>query len=183
MCSNSNNVVDTSEFNCLRAEILQRIKYRDNSIFMTIGILGGLLTFSSNSPYYSVILFYPIISFFISLVWSHNDYRIGEIGEYIKKEYENQKTGFGWQKSLSMENNKGGLISGHYRAAIFSTRGIFCCSQLVSIMYVTYRKYLINSLSSKYEIIGFIIFDLFIVIVTFVMIDKRKLIENKEKKN
>ena len=148
----SNNRFDEqfviSEYNSLRAEALQRVIFRDNALFLTIGIFGGLLTFCMNSSSINAILAYPIIAVFIATIWAHNDYRVGEIGKYIRVRMESQIGYEGWETYL---DNK--LKKPLFRANIFSAMGIFCISQALSILFVIYYN-ILHSISLKVMLSG-----------------------------
>ncbi len=76
-------------YNALRAEILKRIESRQQIMLATLTFFGVILGYgikSNTSPL--VILTYPIISFCLALSWSQVNFRLGQLGYYIRKKIE-----------------------------------------------------------------------------------------------
>ena len=119
--SKSSSVLE--EHSALRSEILKRIELRQQTLTFALLAAGTLLTivFMSNEPKFEILLIFPILAMFLSLLWMQSDLRIGEIGEYIRNNLK-----LGWETHVR-EKHKDQRI----RPVEFAAYGIF---MLTSIM-------------------------------------------------
>ena len=90
-----------SEYNALRAEILQRAQFQQQLINLSIVIAGTLLTvfFQFTGPTW-ILLTDPILALFLATEWSFNNLRISQIGRYIRERIEGNWAGPGWEHYL-----------------------------------------------------------------------------------
>ncbi|MGL5063508.1 MAG: hypothetical protein ACRC62_26295 [Microcoleus sp.] len=96
------------EYDKLKAEQTQRIGFRDNLLYVTLGLFGTIVSFSaSNSANYYAFLILPWASLILGWTYLVNDEKISSIGRYIRLtlvEKVKEKTGhadveslFGWE--------------------------------------------------------------------------------------
>jgi hypothetical protein len=45
-------------------------------------------------------MLYPLLALFIAAAWTHNDFRVGQIGQHIKENIEQQLPGMSWEFCL-----------------------------------------------------------------------------------
>ncbi|WP_013320652.1 hypothetical protein [Gloeothece verrucosa] len=73
------------EYEKLKDEQAQRIGFRDNIIFVTIGAFGGILSFAlSNKISYYALLVIPWVCLILGWIYLVNDEKISAIGRYIR---------------------------------------------------------------------------------------------------
>ena len=71
------------EYDVLKSEQLERIKHRDNIIYVLIGAVGTLFSFAIIHSATYVVAIIPMISFVLCWLYLANDRKISEIGTYI----------------------------------------------------------------------------------------------------
>ena len=122
-----------AEYTALRAEILQRAVFEHQLIALTLILVGTLLTIGlqPNSPA-AILLIYPILVTFIAAEWSFNNMRIFQMGIYIRDELEKKWGGLGWEQFFRSPEGQTRL-SKLKITGVFSARGIFVLTQLVTI--------------------------------------------------
>ncbi|VEP12175.1 conserved membrane hypothetical protein [Hyella patelloides LEGE 07179] len=85
------------EYGKLKEEQAQRIGFRDNIIYVTLGLFGGVLSFAlSDKTHLYALLVIPWICLILGWTYLVNDEKISAIGKYIrltlsKKIYETTK--------------------------------------------------------------------------------------------
>ncbi|MEM9540757.1 MAG: hypothetical protein AAGA60_14790 [Cyanobacteria bacterium P01_E01_bin.42] len=96
------------EYDKLKSEQAQRIGFRDNLLYVTLGLFGTIVSFavSSSSNYYALLIV-PWVCLILGWTYVVNDEKISAIGRYIRyklvdkiKEhtgYEDIETLFGWE--------------------------------------------------------------------------------------
>lgn len=73
------------EYQALKAEQTARIGFRDNLLYVTLVLFGGILSFSiGNQNYYSLLVI-PWICLILGWTYLINDEKITSIGNYIQK--------------------------------------------------------------------------------------------------
>jgi ADP-ribose pyrophosphatase YjhB (NUDIX family) len=125
-----------TEYKALRDEALERMRLR-NVAQLSVLTVAATLVAAGMKGYLSplALMVYPVIACFLALLWSKNDVRIGEIGEYIRDVIEARRSGLGWEGHLRRINllaycRRGGADRSTERAAY----GLFAVSQaLVSV--------------------------------------------------
>ena len=96
------------EYDKLKSEQAQRIGFRDNLLYVTLGLFGTVVSFAvSNSSHYYALLVVPWVCLILGWTYVINDEKISAIGRYIRyklvnkvKEftgYEDLETLFGWE--------------------------------------------------------------------------------------
>ncbi len=74
-----------NEYTKLKDEQLKRINFRDNLLYVTLGVFGGLVSYALSDPtrYYALLVI-PWICFILGWVYVANDQKITAIGRYIR---------------------------------------------------------------------------------------------------
>ncbi|WP_204103266.1 MULTISPECIES: hypothetical protein [Spirulina sp. CCY15215] len=96
------------EYDKLKLEQAQRIGFRDNLLYVTLGLFGTIVSFVvSSSSNYDALLIVPWVCLILGWTYVVNDEKISAIGRYIRynlvdkiKEhtgYEDIETLFGWE--------------------------------------------------------------------------------------
>lgn len=86
------------EYEVLKSEQLTRIKHRDNIIYVLLGAVGTLLSFTIIHKATYVVAIIPMISFVLCWLYLSNDRKISEIGTYINDDLSKELS------ALSKEN-------------------------------------------------------------------------------
>ncbi len=73
------------EYDKLKEEQTQRIGFRDNMLYVTLGVFGGILSFalSSKTNYYALLVI-PWVCLILGWTYLVNDEKISAIGRYIR---------------------------------------------------------------------------------------------------
>ncbi|BAT56808.1 integral membrane protein (plasmid) [Nostoc sp. NIES-3756] len=73
------------EYEKLKEEQAQRIGFRDNMLYVTLGVFGGVLSFalSGNNNYYALLVI-PWVCLILGWTYLINDEKISAIGRYIR---------------------------------------------------------------------------------------------------
>ena len=74
------------EYETLKAEQLERIKHRDNIIYVLLGAVGTLFSFAIIHEANYIVAIVPMISFVLCWLYLANDRKISEIGTYITED-------------------------------------------------------------------------------------------------
>ncbi len=117
MSEQGNKMIDVylAEYNKLKDEQIRRIGYRDNLLYVTLALIGGIVSFTlkeGNSN--DVLLGIPWVC--VILGWSYltNDKKITKIGTYFEKElgphlngcFDHHAKGLlGWETSIVREGS------------------------------------------------------------------------------
>lgn len=73
------------EYEKLKEEQAQRIGFRDNMIYVTLGVFGGVISFAlSNKINYYALLVIPFVCLILGWTYLVNDEKISAIGRYIR---------------------------------------------------------------------------------------------------
>jgi H+/Cl- antiporter ClcA len=73
------------EYEKLKDEQLKRIAFRDQIIYLTLGIFGGILSFAlSNKTNFSALLVIPWVCLILGWTYLVNDEKISALGKYIR---------------------------------------------------------------------------------------------------
>lgn len=97
-----------TEYNMLKAEQTQRIGFRDNLLYVTLGVFGAVTSFAvSKETNYYAFLILPWTCLILGWTYLVNDEKISAIGRYIrltlvdkikeKSGYEDLNALFGWE--------------------------------------------------------------------------------------
>ena len=97
-----------AEYNCLKSEQAQRIGFRDNLLYVTLGVFGAVVSFAVSDPtHYYALLVIPWVCLILGWTYVVNDEKISSLGRYIRytlvdkvKEHtghEDLETLFGWE--------------------------------------------------------------------------------------
>ncbi len=73
------------EYEKLKEEQTQRIGFRDNMLYVTLGVFGGILSFAlSGKTNYYALLVIPWVCLILGWTYLVNDEKISAIGRYIR---------------------------------------------------------------------------------------------------
>lgn len=122
-----------SEYNALRSEVIHRMQNRHQLVVFSLAVLGAVLAFHAQA---NTLLAYPILGFFLALGWAHNDFRIGEIGEYVRTHIEAKLPGLNWEQHFFEIKKKGNPFRYVLRATTLSAGGIIVGTQILSIVVI-----------------------------------------------
>ena len=118
------------EYQCLRAELLDRIKLRHQVMIGTVILFGASTTLivEGDRPYFG--LLYPILISLVALTWIQNDCRIKMLAHYIRERFE---TGGGrsfyWETYV--ETHRSSIMIANVAVP---HGGIFLGTQVISIL-------------------------------------------------
>jgi len=92
------------EYDKLKSEQAQRIGFRDNLLYVTLGVFGGVVSFAVSNPsnYYALLLI-PWVCLILGWTYVVNDEKISAIGRYIRYKLVNkvkEHTGYGDLETL-----------------------------------------------------------------------------------
>ncbi|MCX7000532.1 MAG: hypothetical protein NT106_09605 [Candidatus Sumerlaeota bacterium] len=87
-----------AEYAALRSEILKRSETQNQLISLALIASGTFLTLSLQNTS-TIALVYPILALFLAMLWVQHDYKIRQIGAYIKERIEKPflSEGLGWE--------------------------------------------------------------------------------------
>jgi hypothetical protein len=78
-----------AEYNVLKTEQGQRIGFRDNIIYVTLGSFGAILSFAiADKVNYHALLLIPWVCVILGWTYLVNDDKISAIGRYIRDDLE-----------------------------------------------------------------------------------------------
>ena len=97
-----------AEYNCLKSEQTQRIGFRDNLLYVTLGVFGAVVSFAVSDPaHYYALLVIPWVCLILGWTYVVNDEKISSMGRYIRHKlvdkikehtgYDDLETLFGWE--------------------------------------------------------------------------------------
>ncbi len=79
--------INLTEFQKLKDEQIARIGFRDNLVYVTLGVLGAIVSFAlTEASRYSALLVLPFVSFVLGWTYLVNDERVSAIGRYIRRD-------------------------------------------------------------------------------------------------
>jgi hypothetical protein len=118
------------EYKSLRDETLKRVEFRYQIFNITLIVAGSLWTVGTAKPdLYSVLLLYPILSFFFAAAFVYNSILLVQIGAYIREIIEpSGVVQLGWATYLKDK------YKGIEPFEIVSTYGLFLGTQIVSLL-------------------------------------------------
>ena len=106
-----------TEYDKLKSEQAQRIGFRDNLLYVTLGLFGAVISFAvSNPANYYALLVIPWVCLILGWTYVVNDEKISAIGKYIRLtlvDKVQEKTGcqdvesiFGWEIAHRSDNRR-----------------------------------------------------------------------------
>jgi len=105
------------------------MRMRQQIVAATLTAAGALMGFGLKND--SVAFIYPPLATFLAFGWAQNDYRIGQIAQYIRDKIEIQYFGFCWETSMEILYPETGF--GSWRFVVLSHGGIFAVTELMAI--------------------------------------------------
>ncbi len=165
-----------AEYTALRGEVIKRLEMRHQILTFTLVIAGTFLAFGVRQEVTPlVLLLYPILAVFLALEWMHDDFRAGEIGEYVKDRTEKLLKGLHWETSL--QNKRVAKPVGRFfRATEVSAVGVFIATELLAVLLAIPR------LTFSTEEIILLSGDGFSIIFTFLVLRRRRKAIHKRRK-
>ena len=105
------------EYDKLKSEQTQRIGFRDNLLYVTLGVFGAVVSFAvSNPSNYYALLVIPWVSVILGWNYLVNDEKISAIGKYIrltlvekvkeKTSHSDIESFFGWEIAHRSDNRR-----------------------------------------------------------------------------
>lgn len=99
-----NQQAQLEEYKMLRADIQQRIRFRFQLFSLLLTALGALLPFGLSIKEPSILLIYPILSFFLTMSWMHQSIVMVKIARYLREELEPKVAGFAWEAHIKEDS-------------------------------------------------------------------------------
>ena len=77
--------INLSEFQKLKDEQIARIAFRDNLIYVTLGVFGAIVSFAlTDESRHPALLVLPLVSLVLGWTYLVNDEKVSAIGKYIR---------------------------------------------------------------------------------------------------
>jgi hypothetical protein len=77
--------IHLAEFQKLKDEQVARIAFRDNLIYVTLGVFGAIMSFAiTEKSRYPALLVLPLVSLVLGWTYLVNDEKVSAIGRYIR---------------------------------------------------------------------------------------------------
>ncbi|MGB0562838.1 MAG: hypothetical protein ACPGVO_13695 [Spirulinaceae cyanobacterium] len=74
-----------AEYSALKSEQAQRIGFRDNLLYVTLGVFGAIVSFAVAKPdHYPALLLVPWVCLILGWTYIVNDQKISALGRYIR---------------------------------------------------------------------------------------------------
>lgn len=122
------------EYSVLKREVIKRTEIRNQLLALTLVAASTFLTMGAQELVVpSVLLIYPILAAFLAAAWTHSDIRVGEIGEYIRRNIESRLEGLGWEAHLRQKSAKRESWL-RRRLSEISACGIFLSTEVLAIL-------------------------------------------------
>jgi hypothetical protein len=105
MMSEKNDILELlfKEYDKLKSEQVQRIGFRDNLLYVTLGLCSTVISFSvSNSSNYYALLIIPWVCFILGWTYVVNDEKISAIGKYIRYNFSDKVKGYTGQDLITL---------------------------------------------------------------------------------
>jgi hypothetical protein len=144
-----------AEYNALRAEILKRMGIRHQLFTFTLVVAGTFLSIGlATNLSYKMLFAYPLVTLFISGSWMQSDFRIYQLGQYIKNQIETRflPPKKGWEhmhESVETIN-----LVGSIRGIILSTQLLLV---FIGLLLVNFQPDTIDLILLALDLIAFIL--------------------------
>lgn len=123
------------EYEVLKDEQKSRLNFRDQMIYITLGITGTVFSFTLEYVnYQSVLLILPFVSFILGWTYLVNDNKISEIGTYIQTQLIPQMTNTTSHASWECYHKQTALRGLKKGTQLFVDLMLFCISPMLSIL-------------------------------------------------
>lgn len=117
------------EYTALRNEILKRIELRQQVIQIALAFAGVLFSFGVARP--GVAFVFPPLAALMATAWAQNDFRIRDLGTYLRDRIEPNLAGLGWETHL--QKGRKASPDTTWRRTVYSHGGIFLGTQIIAI--------------------------------------------------
>jgi L-asparagine transporter-like permease len=121
------------EYEKLKDEQHKRIAFRDQMIYVTLGVIGAVFSFALENPEYNyALLVLPFISIVLGWTYLANDEKISSIGKYLKEILlpKISKDLDTWEDNLKTDKSR----KTRKWIQLFVDLAVFCLSGLISIL-------------------------------------------------
>lgn len=153
-----------AEYAALMAEILKRSETQHQLISLAVIATGTFLTFGLQNSI-TISLAYPIVSMFLAATWAQHDYRIRQIGAYIKERIESKFLG----NNLGWEHTGPKRYIGRFGSlTVLASRGVFIGTQILAVVISAVRT------TFPTEDIILLIVDVLLIILTLLILRRHK---------
>ncbi len=118
-----------AQYHALRAEVLQRQEMENQLATFTVIVFGTILGIGfQNQAAIPLILLYPSLALFFAVNWAHSEYRVRQIGIFIRDQIEAivGANNMGWEHYMATVNRRS--------LYTLATRGIFITTELLAIV-------------------------------------------------
>lgn len=115
------------EYRTLRAEILERVKLRQQLTSIVLTIAGAFFAFAGDKEL--IPFFFPPLAALLALAWAQNDARIREAALHIRLFQEKLMPGLAWESNRETRRN----VAGTWRSTLVAHGGIFVAAQLLAV--------------------------------------------------
>lgn len=129
------------EYDKLKDEQHKRIEFRDHMIYLTLGAIGAVFSFSLEKPEFnSVLLILPFICIVLGWTYLSNDEKISSIGKYIRDVLLPKIDGVSSDHIKSLNNNWDSYVrkdkrrKGRKQFQLLIDLSIYCFSAIISII-------------------------------------------------
>jgi sucrose-6F-phosphate phosphohydrolase len=118
-----------AEYTALRAEIVKRCEIQHQLIAVALVAIGTLITVSYQSSS-TMTLAYPILAIFLAAAWAQNDFRVRQIGSYIKNRIEKRllENDLGWEHAGPSTR-----VGGWGSLTLLASRGVFVGTEILAV--------------------------------------------------
>lgn len=139
--SNSNIAFLVKEYEKLKDEQNKRIEFRDHMIYLTLGAIGAVFSFSLEKPEFnSAFLILPFICIVLGWTYLSNDEKISSIGKYIRDILLPKIDSVPAEHALSLKDNWDAYVRkdrrrrGRKQFQLLIDLSIYCFSAFISII-------------------------------------------------
>jgi 1,4-dihydroxy-2-naphthoate octaprenyltransferase len=156
-----------NEYNQLKNEQISRIGFRDNLIYVTLTLFGGILSYAlSDTNHYPALLIIPWVCFILGWTYLVNDQKISAIGQYIRLNLSEKIENLIDSKSKKILGWETEHRDDHHRKSRKYTQLIvdlitFCFAGIISLLlFIALTTNLIND----YRIISICLFETLLLV-------------------
>lgn len=118
-----------TEYVAMRAEILERIKLRQQILYFSLVLVGAFLGAGIvREP--MITLCHAPLAAFLALAWAQNDYRVRDLARYIRQHICPKVPEFAWESYMQRHRSDATLSS--WRHIVLSHGGFFVLTMMLS---------------------------------------------------
>lgn len=123
-----------AEYNALREETLKRFEIGYQLIALTLTAAGIILTIGLQTKNAPILLIYPILTLFLSAVWTNNESNIANLAIYIRENIEPRtaENAMGWEHRR--EHKVAQTLMGFQKVTTAGSGAIFISTELLATL-------------------------------------------------